>query len=155
MSTQPPQSTTSQGHGPVLATLVCWSSNFPTIRFVLRAYDALAMSALRITIGALALVVVALVWRIPLPRVRDWPLFALFGFTGVAGATVLLNLGLEHVAAGAGAFLIGTVPVFSALLALALPGERMTRRAWLGIGISLGGGLTALLGVWLVNSGRR
>jgi len=104
MSQQPTQSTTSQGHGPVLATLVCWSSNFPTIRFVLRAYDALAMSALRITIGALALVVVALVWRIPLPRVRDWPMFALFGSTVAPATPVKPNRGWSMWRPGRGRF---------------------------------------------------
>jgi drug/metabolite transporter (DMT)-like permease len=123
----------------VVVTILCWSSNFPTIRFILQVYDPIGMSALRTGVGALLLAGFALVQRMPLPAPRDWPLCALFGLTGVALATLALNAGLRSLSAGGGAFLIGTVPVFSALLAWAFFRERLSRRAWLGIAVSCAG----------------
>ena len=129
----------------VAVSIVFWSSNFPTIRFILQAYDPLTKSVLRVWVGAALLGGVALFLRLPLPAWRDWWIFAAFGLTGIALATVFLNTGLKYVSAGSGSFLIGTVPVFSALLALIFLRERLGGRGWLGIGVSLGGvGLIAL-----------
>ena len=129
----------------VAVTIGCWSSNFPTIRYILQAYDPDSMSVLRTWVGALALGGFALATRMPLPSVRDWPLLGLFGLTGIALATVTLNYGLRSLSAGGGAFLIGTVPVFSALLAWGFFRERLGTRAWLGIAVSFAG--VALIGI--------
>ncbi len=138
-----PESTPHRMDGPVvlavLVTILIWSSNFPIIRYVLQGYDPSTMSVLRVWMGALALGLWALATRMPLPPLRDWPAFALFGLTGVAGATLTLNYGLRTLSAGGGAFLIGTVPVFSALLAWGFFGERLGPRAWLGIAVSFAG----------------
>jgi len=133
----------SRGQGAVvlavIVTIGVWSSNFPTIRFILQEYTPTTLSVLRVWVGALALGGWALATRMPLPARRDWPLLALFGLTGIAGATLSLNLGLRSLSAGGGAFLIGTVPVFSALLAWGFFGERLGPRAWLGIAVSFAG----------------
>jgi len=123
----------------VTVTILCWSSNFPTIRFVLQQYDPISMSVLRVWVGALVLVGLAIAKRMPLPALRDWPLCVLFGATGIAAATLSLNFGLRSLSAGGGAFLIGTVPIFSALLAWAFFHERLSQRAWLGIAVSFAG----------------
>ena len=120
-------------------TILCWSSNFPTIRFILQVYDPFSMSVLRVWVGALALAAYALATRMPLPRRSDWAACALFGLTGIALATLWLNLGLRSLSAGGGAFLIGTVPIFSALLAWGWFGERLAAQAWLGIAVSFAG----------------
>ena len=123
----------------IVVTILCWSSNFPTIRYVLQAFDPLSMSLLRLWVGATALLGYALLTRMPLPAVRDWPLVAVFGLTGIALATLTLNLGLRSLSAGGGSFLIGTVPIFSALLAWGFFRERLRPLAWLGIVISFAG----------------
>lgn len=129
----------------VMVTILCWSSNFPTIRFILQVYDPVSMSVLRTWVGALVLAVYALAVRMPLPAVRDWPLVGLFGLTGIALATLCLNFGLRSLSAGGGSFLIGTVPVFAALLAWGFFRERLTARAWAGIAVSFAG--VGLIGV--------
>ncbi len=130
----------------VVVTILCWSSNFPTIRFVLQVYDPTTMSVLRVWIGAAAMALYAVAVRMPLPALRDWPLLAVFGLTGIAVATLTLNHGLFSLSAGSGSFLIGTVPVFSALLAWGFFGERLRARAWVGIAISCAGVALIALG---------
>lgn len=144
----------------VIVTIVCWSSNFPVIRYVVRAYDAETLSVLRVWMGALVLGGLAVAVRMPLPHWRDWPVLSLFGLTGIALATYTLNSGLQSVSAGAGSFLIGITPVLSALLAWAFLSERLRPRAVAGIAVSFGGvaliafgeggGLRFDLGAWLV-----
>ena len=129
----------------VSLTILCWSSNFPFLRFILQVYDPNTTSVLRLITGAVALAGYAAATRLPLPPLRDWPLFFVFGLTGVALATLLLNYGMRTLSAGAGSFLIGTVPIFSALFARLFLRERLNRIAWWGIAISFGGvGLIAL-----------
>ena len=123
----------------VLVTILIWSSNFPAIRFILQVYDPTTMAVLRVWTGALALGAWALATRMPLPALRDWPVFGLFGLTGIVGSTLALNYGLRTLSAGGGAFLVGTVPIFSALLAWGFLGERLRLRAWLGIAVSFAG----------------
>jgi drug/metabolite transporter (DMT)-like permease len=138
-ATRPRRSVDVQVLAAVGVTILCWSSNFPTIRFILQVYDPIGLSVLRTWVGALALGGLALALRMPLPRPRDWPLCALFGLTGIALATLALNTGLRSLSAGGGAFLVGTVPVFSALLAWGCFHERLSARAWLGIAVSFAG----------------
>ncbi|MEE8434769.1 MAG: DMT family transporter [bacterium] len=144
----------------VTVTILCWSSNFPVIRFVVRAYDPESLSVLRVWAGSIFLGLVALGVRMPIPHWRDWPLLSLFGLVGIALATYTLNRGLNSVGASAGSFLIGTTPAMSALLAWAFFRERLHRWAIAGIAVSFcgvaliatgeGGGLRFNAGAWLV-----
>lgn len=149
---------------PVLAavtiTILCWSSNFPVIRFVVRSYDPESLSVLRVWAGSVFLGLVALAVRMPIPHWRDWPLLSLFGLVGIALATYTLNRGLNSVGASAGSFLIATTPVMSALLAWAFFRERLHRWGMAGIAVSFcgvaliatgeGGGPSFNAGAWLV-----
>jgi drug/metabolite transporter (DMT)-like permease len=121
------------------ATVILWASAFPVMRFALASYHPLVLALLRLLIGGLALALWAAVARIPPPALRDLPALLGFGLVGIAAAGVTLVIGLRSVGAGAGSFLVGTIPVFSALLARFTLGERIGPAAWGGIGISFVG----------------
>jgi drug/metabolite transporter (DMT)-like permease len=131
--------------GAALATVVLWATTFPGTRYVLTAYGPLPLALLRLSFAALFLGVWALgAWaigaaRVPLPARRDWPALLFFAVMGVTLSNVTLILGLTQVSAGAGSFLVGTIPVFSALLARAFLRERLSTMAWVGIAISCAG----------------
>ena len=129
----------------VSITIACWASNFPTIRFAVQQYDPRYIALLRFIFASLALGGYALAVRMPLPALRDLRAFAFFGLTGLALSTLLLSYGLTTVSAGAGSFLVGTIPIFSALLARFFLSERLGPPGWLGIAVSIFGmGLIAL-----------
>ncbi len=126
-------------------TIVCWATNFPVIRFAVRELEPQHIAALRFLFASLLMAGYALVTRMALPSLRDIPAFLFFGFTGLAASTVVLTMGMETVNAGSGSFLVGTIPVFSAMLAHFFFRERIGRMGWVGIGVSFCGvGLIAL-----------
>ena len=120
-------------------TVVLWASAFPGTRYALTAYSPLPLALLRLCIAAGTLAAWALITRIPPPARRDLPVFAAFGLVGIALSSVSLITGLQSISAGAGSFLVGTIPVFSALLARVWFQERVGRLGWLGIAISMAG----------------
>jgi drug/metabolite transporter (DMT)-like permease len=122
-----------------MTTVVLWASTFPGTRYVLTVYSPLPLALLRLSFAALLLLVWALIARVPLPERRDWPILILYGFVGVSLANLTLIAGLVRVSAGAGSFLVGTIPVFSALLARAWFKEQLGALGWLGIAISFSG----------------
>ncbi len=128
-----------------LFTVTCWSLNFPIIRYALPAYDPLRIALLRLLFASAALALYAAWRRLPLPALRDVPAFLGFGLSGLALSSILLAAGLQWVTAGAGAFLVGTIPVFSALLARVFLRERLGAISWAAIAVSFSG--VALIGL--------
>jgi drug/metabolite transporter (DMT)-like permease len=74
-----------------------------------------------------------------LPKKQDLGAIALIGFLGVTAYHVLLNYGELTVTAGAASLLVNTAPIFTALLAIAFLGERLSLRRWVGIAVSFTG----------------
>ncbi|HEX7926758.1 MAG TPA: DMT family transporter [bacterium] len=129
-----------------MLTVVLWASTFPGTRFVLQSFSPLPLALLRLGSAGLALALWAAVARLAPPARRDWVAFLLYGFVGVTLASVTLIQGLTQVSAGAGSFLVGTIPIFSALLARAYLGEQLKPVAWVGIAISFLGVLLIAFG---------
>ncbi|MFI5399812.1 MAG: DMT family transporter [SAR324 cluster bacterium] len=122
-----------------LVSVVLWASAFPGTRYALGAYAPLPLALLRLCVAGGMLAVWGLVARVPPPARGDLPVFLVFGLVGIALGSATLMTGLQGVSAGAGSFLVGTIPVFSALLARMWFQERLGPLGWLGIAISFGG----------------
>jgi drug/metabolite transporter (DMT)-like permease len=86
-----------------------------------------------------ALAVFALVTRMRMPAWRDVPRVAGLAVIGVTVCQFSLVSGEQTVSAGTASFLMALVPVFTALLASAVLGERLTRWGWAGITLALAG----------------
>jgi drug/metabolite transporter (DMT)-like permease len=125
--------------GAVAVTVLSWASAFPFIRIGLHGLPPMQLAAARFATAAV-LVIAWLAYRRPkLPSVPDLIRFALCGLIGIALYNGLLNTGEVTVAAGAASFIVNTLPIFTALLASILLGERFNRWAWLGSFFSLAG----------------
>lgn len=127
-------------------TLVFWASAFTGIRAGLQSYSPGSLALLRFLTASAALVVYAAIKGLPRPSLRDAPAMAFLAFLGITFYHVTLNYGEVTVTAGSASFLIGMVPVFSALLAVPVLGERLSLRAFFGIGISFAGVALIALG---------
>ncbi|MGA2766213.1 MAG: DMT family transporter [Spirochaetia bacterium] len=126
--------------------LVLWASAFAGIRLGLRGFGPGQLALLRFAIASVALLVYALVKRLPMPALRDLPMLFLMGFLGFTVYHVGLNAGEVVVPAGAASFIIASVPVFSTLLAVIFLRERLTLPGWAGAAVSF-------LGVALISVG--
>lgn len=134
--------------GAILAlavTVVLWASAFPVLRAALREFPPAELAALRFTISSLALGGYAIFAGLRPPALRDIPKLLGLGAVGFTAYNLVLNAGARHLQAGAVSFIVNTVPVFTALLARFTLHERIGRRTWIGIAVSLTGvGIIAL-----------
>ncbi len=132
--------------GAALITILFWSSAFAGIRAGLRSYSPVHLALLRFLVASAVLALLAAARRLKLPPRRDLPGIALLGMIGITVYHVALNIGEVTVTAGAASLIIAAVPIFSALLATAFTGERLTRWGWAGILLSFGGVALIVLG---------
>jgi drug/metabolite transporter (DMT)-like permease len=126
-------------------TVVLWASAFAAIREAVRALGWAHLSVLRLAIAALALGAIAAGRRVGWPARRDLPLLGLCALSGMTAYQVLLNAGEVTVPAATASLLVNVSPIFTALMAVALLGERLSARGWLGVALGFAGaGLIAL-----------
>jgi drug/metabolite transporter (DMT)-like permease len=117
-------------------TVILWASAFPGIRAALPHYSPAHVALLRYLVASLALAIYAVCIRMPLPRWRDIPRFALLGLVGIAYYNIALNTGEVHVPSAEASFLVSSAPIFITLVALFFLKERVQLWGWLGIGLS-------------------
>src|SRR5712691_4701459 len=126
-------------------TIALWGSAFAAIRAALRGLTPEALSLIRLAAASTALALVAL-WRRPRrPARHDWPRIAAVALTGMTLYQLLLNSGEVRVPAGPASILVNMSPIFTALVATAIFGERLNAAGWLGIAVSFAG--AALIGL--------
>lgn len=123
----------------VALTVVGWASAFPAIRAGLAAFGPLELGALRFAIAAVPAAIFLAVKRPALPRLDEFWRFAFGGAVFVALYTAMLNFGELTVSAGAAGFIINVSPIFTAIMAMVLLGERFSGLAWAGTAISFAG----------------
>ncbi len=135
-------------------TVLLWGSAFPVVRVLLRGsgpgaepvFPPAELALARYLIAALALGAVALVVRPPRPRVSDLPRLCAVAALGICLYNLAVNDGSRSVPAGPGSFIVNTAPLFSALFAVCVLGERVRMAGWLGM-------LTCLGGIGLIAAG--
>jgi drug/metabolite transporter (DMT)-like permease len=126
--------------------IVLWASAFAGIKAGLVSYTPGQLALLRFLVGSATLAVYALVTRMRLPAVRDWPGLAAAGLTGFTLYHVALNYGEVRVSAGAASLIIAAVPIFTAVLAAFFLGERLKVIGWVGVVVSFAGVVIITLG---------
>lgn len=130
----------------IAVCLLFWASAFPGIRVGLEAYTPGEVALLRFATASVAFAAFAALRGMPLPARRDRPTIAVAGFLGITVYHVALNYGEVTVQSAAAALLIATVPIFTALLATAFLGERMSAWGWTGIAVAFAGAGVVALG---------
>jgi drug/metabolite transporter (DMT)-like permease len=123
----------------LLLMALIWGVNFVVIKFATGLVVPLAFNTMRVSLAAVALLLLALVRR------RAWPerrvAFALLGL-GMLGNGVyqlFYILGIARTRAGDASLLIAATPAFIALIGRIRGIERIGRKAWLGIALSIVG----------------
>lgn len=139
---------TQQGHACLAAAMALVGSTVVASKIIAAGLPPFTATALRF---ALALPCFALLWRLTgtrLPRLarRDWLLLAAQAIAGSVGYTTLLIAGLQRTSAVDAGVILGTLPLVSAGIAIAVLGERPSRATLLAIG-------AAAAGVWLMTRG--
>lgn len=127
--------------GILLLTVVIWALNIAVTRYILtHGFQPLAYSAVRFGLAAAIFVGLTLVLE------RSLRIGGRAQLLQVAAASFVLFLNqacfvyaLKLTTAATVALILGTMPVFAALLSTLAGVERMTARFWLAAGVSFGG----------------
>ncbi|MBB1627615.1 DMT family transporter [Achromobacter sp. UMC71] len=136
---------TLQGYCYLACAMALVGSTVVASKVIATGLPPFTATALRF---ALALPCFALLWRLTgarLPRLgrHDWLLLTAQAIAGSVGYTTLLIAGLQRTSAVDGGVILGTLPLVSAGIAIAVLGERPSRATLLAIG-------AAAAGVWLM-----
>ena len=126
-----------------LGVVVLWASAFPAIRVAAPALGAFGLSLARLAVASVALLALAPLAGVRLPRRADLPLIGACGLTGMTAYQLLLNQGEIAVPAGTASISVAAAPLVSVAVAAAGLGERIS-------GTQVTGGVVALGGVSVV-----
>ena len=117
-------------------TIVLWASAFVVIRALGPWFSPGSLAFVRLLVGSVLLIGVALCYRRPIPRGRALWLVAGYGLLWFAGYTAALNWAEQHLDAGTAALLVNFAPILVAAFAGAFLGEGFPRPLVIGIVIA-------------------
>jgi drug/metabolite transporter (DMT)-like permease len=123
----------------MLAVAAIWGANFTVIKYGTRVLAPLAFNGVRVALAALALTGIALARGTQWPSRRELVTLLAIGAVGNGLYQVLFIEGIARTRASDAALVISAGPAFIALLGWAAGIERVSRRAWVGIGLSIAG----------------
>ena len=132
-------------------TVVLWASAFVSIRAAAEHYGPGALALGRLLTASVALGVVLLVKRVPLPPRQAWPGILVSGVLWFGLYMVTLNWGEQEVDAGTAAMVVNIGPIVIALLSGWLLKEGFPPMLLAGMGVSFVG--AAVVGVSTSNGG--
>jgi drug/metabolite transporter (DMT)-like permease len=131
----------------IAITVVSWASAFAAIRVGLTALPPIELAGARYLAAAVPAAAYLLIVRPFWPSRGDLLRLVVTGLLFITGYSSLLNIGELTIAAGPASFIINTMPVMTALIALPVLGERFGAWGWIGTAISfLGVGIIAVSG---------
>lgn len=130
---------------PSIVFVLLWSTGFLGAKFGLPFAEPLSFLGLRFAIASAILAMAALLLRRRWPGLRSFRDQAMIGafmhFVYLGGVFWGISLGAE---AGLAALIVGLQPVATALLAMAVLGERLRGIQWAGMALGFGGVLLAV-----------
>ena len=146
--------------GAVGLTIALWASAFVAIRYADRSLSPGALALGRLLVGSLALGLLVLVRREPMPRRSEWPGILICGVLWFGVYTVALNAAETRIDAGTAAMLVNVGPILIAIFAGLILHEGFPTRLFGGCLVSFAGavvigaatsrhGLHAILGAVL------
>ncbi|MCB1756486.1 MAG: DMT family transporter [Gammaproteobacteria bacterium] len=130
-----------QDHLTLLGLGAVWGSAFLCISIALRDFPPLSIAAIRIAIGALALLLVTRLRGLPLPGGgRTWALLLVIGALNSSVPFSLISFGQQSISSGTSAMLISTAPFAALAVAHWLThDDRISRRKLVGLILGFSG----------------
>ena len=126
-------------YAKLLLVILFWAGDYPLGKLALDKLSPLVLTAARAALAAPLLLAVARA-SAPLaapPGRRDYLAFVVLGLTGLVADTTVWYLGLRHTTTLNAGIISASSPIFVALAVSALLGDRLSGRAWVGIGLSV------------------
>lgn len=128
-----------------LIAISLWATSYILTKLAMETYTAGAMGLVRNVVGSAVLLAVVRHLRLKPPERKDWILFFVSGLTGLGLYMYVFNRGTVLTGATTSCVLIATAPVFTALAASFLFGERIRAAGWGAIALAFAGILVMTL----------
>jgi len=119
--------------------ILTWSSSFAGIAYGLKAFTPAELSLLRFLVASAVLAVPVASGLIKLPPLRDWPAILALGLIGITLYQLMLGYAMTRISVGAAAVGIALSPGVTSALAAFRLGEKISRRAIVGLAIAFSG----------------
>ena len=138
-----------------MVTIVFWSLAYVLTRLTLQYFSAFSLGFMRYFVASAALIVIAVITKMRLPRKKDLPWFLASGGIGFFFYMIAFNQGQATVTAATGSVVIATVPVITALFARFVYREKLMGYQWGAIGVEFLGVavLTLMNSTFSINTG--
>jgi len=122
-----------------LLAIFLWASAFPGTRYALQYYGPVSLMTLRFVTASLTLSIVGIIRKIRLPKLRDLPMFAISGISGVFLYSLLFNFASVTLQAGVTSFVVASSPIFTMILVRIFLKEKVKAICWVGVFVSFVG----------------
>ena len=133
------------GRLAALAAVVLWGLSFVATKRALLELSPLTLIFIRFALGALVLHLILWLRRKPVGAPRaELPALALMGFIGVFVHQMLQVYGLSLTTAVRTGWLVGLIPIWSAILGAVFLGERFGGRRILGLAAGVAGAILVI-----------
>ena len=127
----------------ILLVVLIWGINFPILKQALSAMHPFVLNIFRFIVSGIALAVMMAIRKKSI-RLFSWKeikpiastLFGL-GMLGYFFYQVAFIMGIERTTSGNAALLMSSTPIWTAILGIIFGLERLGKKAWIGLGISL------------------
>jgi O-acetylserine/cysteine efflux transporter len=132
----------------IVLVIVLWAINLSVIKIGLRTLSPHGFNAIRLSLASLAYLVVILArpGRFIFGRKGDFWKAVGLGLLGITGYQVAFIKAVDIMNASTASIVMGTSPIFIALLATAVGEEKISLAGWAGIAVSFGGFLLVVSG---------
>jgi drug/metabolite transporter (DMT)-like permease len=132
---------------------IIWAVNFSVVKYGTSLVAPLAYNGVRVGLAALALILVVVLARAPLPSRRDVLALAGLGVLGNGVYQCLFVIGVSKTSASDAALVIAATPAFVAIIGRLRGTERTNARRAAGIALSILGMAFVVLGASAAPSG--
>lgn len=116
-------------------TVLCWAPTFVLNRTLARHFSPESLGFLRFGLAGFIMLCVMIIKKMPAPRARDLPLFALAALCGFSLYMLVFNRGTAMLTAATSSVIIAITPVFTTVLASVFFREYLKPVCWVFIGI--------------------
>lgn len=130
----------------LLLVALIWGVNFPIVKFGTTLVEPLAYNGVRVALAAVLLSAIVLIGRAPLPSARTIAALLALGVIGNGVYQFLFVEGIARTRASDAALFIAASPAFIAIIGRLGGVERISKRAAIGIVLSIAGIALVVLG---------
>ncbi|MUV38315.1 putative transporter [Lentibacillus sp. JNUCC-1] len=129
--------------------IVIWASSFAGVKAsLLGGYTPAHLVLVRFLVASALFMLYALLpgVHLKLPRKKDLLRIGVLGFLGITVYHSALTFGVQTITAGSASLIVGSAPIFTAIIASIALRERMELFSWIGLGVGFSGLLLITFG---------